>query len=242
MTTPRYGLPEIAASQSQKHVTHNQAINGFDALVNAVALDKDLTAPPGSPSEGDGYIVGSSATGAWAGKDLNFVSYNSGAWYFYVPPVGMRVYVSDESLYYRWSGSAWVQEPASAVGTVLRAAETPNGAFMDVYTEEELLSGLSGASVVSTLQIPSRAIVLGVSTRTVVAITGATSYDAGDGSTVDRFGGSLSISAGGTNVGVIGPTAIYSPMNITLTANGSNFTGGDVRIATHYLLPGAPTA
>ena len=38
---------------------------------------------------------------------------------------------------------------------------------------------LSGASVTSTITIPNRAIVLGVSARTVTAITGASSYDCG---------------------------------------------------------------
>lgn len=242
MATARYSLPEIAAAQAQKHVTHNTAINMLDALMNAVAADKDLATPPGSPSEGDSYIIATSATGAWASKDLNFTTYFDGAWYFFPPTEGMRVYVVDEGLYYRYSGSVWVQEPASALGDDFRAVETANGAFLGLHTEEELLSGLSGPSVTSIITIPSRAIVLGVSTRTVTAITGASSYDAGDGTTADRFGGSLSIAAGSTNVGVIGPTAIYSPMSITLTANGSDFTAGAVRIATHYLLPGAPTA
>ena len=32
-------------------------------------IDADLSAPPGSPSEGDRYIVGPSATGDWSGHD-----------------------------------------------------------------------------------------------------------------------------------------------------------------------------
>ncbi len=105
---------------------------------------------------------------------------------------------------------------------------------------EELLSGLSGASATSTFAIPNRAIVLGVSTRTVTAITGASSYDCGIGGETAKFGGSLGIAAGSTNVGVIGPQAFYAATPIVLTAQGGNFTGGAVRIAVHYLLPIAP--
>lgn len=240
----RYQVPYMEAAQSQKHVTHNDAVRVFDQVLNAEALDKDLATPPGSPANGDGYIIAAAATGAWAGKDDHFTAYIDGSWLFVAPVSGFRVYVADESLYYRYNGSAWVQEPNSILGNTKRLAQDTNGSFLDVYTVEELLSGLSGASVdcVAGGIIPTRAIVLGVSTRTVTAITGATSYDCGDGTTADRFGGTLSIAANATNVGVIGPTAIYSPMTIRLTANGGNFTGGAVRVATHYILPGAPTS
>ncbi len=121
-------------------------------------------------------------------------------------------------------------------------AQAPSGAAIGVHVVEELLTGLSGASVTSTITIPDRAIVLAVSTRTVSAITGASSYDCGIAGTPAKFGGSLGINAGSTNVGVIGPQAFYAPTPIVLTANGGSFTGGDVRIAIQYLLPTAPSA
>lgn len=52
-TTPRAGLPEIAAAQSQKHVTHNEALLQMDALLCCRILDRTLSAPPGSPADGD---------------------------------------------------------------------------------------------------------------------------------------------------------------------------------------------
>ncbi len=65
--TARLRLPEIAAAQAQKHVTHNEALTALDTLVQLGVLDKDLTAPPGSPEEGDGYSVASAGTGDWTG-------------------------------------------------------------------------------------------------------------------------------------------------------------------------------
>jgi hypothetical protein len=108
-----------------------------------------------------------------------------------------------------------------------------------VTVVEELLS-LSGAAVDSGVTIPDRAIVLGVSTRTVTAITGATSYDCGISGEPAKFGGSLGVAAGSTNAGAIGPTAFYAATPVRLTANGGSFTGGAVRIAIHYLLPRVP--
>ncbi len=65
--TPNLGLPYIMAAQSQKHVTHNEAIRALDAIVQLAVLDRDLAAPPGSPADGARYIVGGSPTGAWSG-------------------------------------------------------------------------------------------------------------------------------------------------------------------------------
>ncbi|KKM25255.1 hypothetical protein LCGC14_1596850, partial [marine sediment metagenome] len=42
-------LPFLQPSQAQKHVTHNEALQRLDLLVQLSVLDRDLTAPPGSP-------------------------------------------------------------------------------------------------------------------------------------------------------------------------------------------------
>jgi hypothetical protein len=61
--TPNLRLPYIMAAQSQKHVTHNEAIRALDAVVQLAVLDRDLAAPPVSPAEGDRYIVAANPTG-----------------------------------------------------------------------------------------------------------------------------------------------------------------------------------
>ena len=65
--TTHLGLPYLAAAQAQKHVTHNEALSRLDAVVQLAVIDTTLTVPPGSPAEGDRYIVADGATGAWAG-------------------------------------------------------------------------------------------------------------------------------------------------------------------------------
>ncbi len=71
-------------------------------------LDKDLTAPPGSPSEGDRYIVGPSPTGDWSGHENDIAEYVETSWEFYTPVDGWRVDVTDENALYRFSGTAWI--------------------------------------------------------------------------------------------------------------------------------------
>ena len=61
------------------------------------AKDKDLTAPPANPAEGDRYIIGAGATGAWAGKDNQLAEWHavgsaSATWIFLEPWIGFRTY------------------------------------------------------------------------------------------------------------------------------------------------------
>ncbi len=64
VTSPNLLLPYILAAQAQKHVTHNEAIRALDAVVQIGVIDRGLTAPPVSPSNGDRYIVAVGGTGA----------------------------------------------------------------------------------------------------------------------------------------------------------------------------------
>ena len=244
MTTPNLALPYLAAAQAQKHVTVNEAFDALDGLVQISVISTLLTTPPGTPNEGDRYIIATGATGAWTGWDASVAQFSGGAWLRLIPQTGWLAWDAASGQLLVWTGSAWTGLDA-AMNLVTRAAsvqvaEGSAGSATDMVVAEELLSGLSGASIASTVTIPSRAIVLGVSTRTVTAITGATSYDCGIAGEISKFGGSLGIAAGSTNVGVIGPQAFYAATPIILTANGGNFTGGAVRIAIHYMLPIAP--
>ncbi len=246
MTTPNLALPLLAAAQAQKHVTVNEALALLDGLVQISVKDRDLASPPASLTGGECYIVAAGATGAWAGWDGEVVLFSGGAWLRLPPKDGWRVWVEDEGVLVVRMGGAWLTLDA-ALGLLVRGpavdvARGPSGSSIGLHVDEELLTGLSGASVTSTIAIPDRASVLAVSTRTVAAVLSATSYDCGIAGEPAKFGGSLGVAAGSTNVGVIGPQAFYAPTPIMLTANGGNFTGGDVRIAIQYLLPTAPNS
>ncbi len=243
-TTARFGLSYILAAQAQKHVTHNDALRLLDGIVQASVVNRTTSTPPGSPAEGATYIVASGATGAWAGWSGDLAIYVDGSWYRLQAVPGMRVWdLGADELVVRL-GSAWTSLSV-AMGIVAQSesvdvAVSANGGSTGVGVLEETLSGLSGASVDSTIDIPDRAICLGVSTRTVTAITGATSFDCGVLGELSKFGGTLGVAQGSTNKGVIGPEAFYSDTHVRLTANGGDFTGGAVRIAIHFLEIGVP--
>ena len=105
--SPNLILPYIQASQAQKHITHNEAIKLLDGVVQLGVLSRIVAAPPGSPVDGDRYIVASGATGLWAGWDLNVAFYVDGAWVRLIPRVGWTAYSVADAAFYVWTGSAW---------------------------------------------------------------------------------------------------------------------------------------
>lgn len=228
MTTPNLALPELSAAQAQKHVTHNEALQALDAIVQLSVKSRRLAAPPGAPADGARWIVAAGASGAWEGKSGQVASRLDGAWRFYPPQAGWLAFAEDEGLLVH-SGAGW----ASAL------AVSPFGASIGLAIAEQEVT-LAGASVDTTIVIPTRAIVLAVSTRTTEALTGATSYNCGVAGDPSKFGGSLGAALGASNVGVIGPTAYYADTPIRLTAVGGNFSGGKVRVAIQYIAFAAP--
>ncbi len=111
--TPRLGLPQLAAAQAQKHVTVNEALSLLDALVQIGVKDRDLAAPPGTPSEGDLYIVAAGATGAWAGWEDAIALWSAGAWRRIDPGEGWLAWVEDESGFVRHAASGWSLWPSN---------------------------------------------------------------------------------------------------------------------------------
>ena len=231
-TSDNLAVTFLEAGQAQKHVTVNEGLRALDAIVQLSVVDKDLTAPPGStPAAGARYIVAATATGAWAGEETKIAAYQDSAWAFYAPQAGWQAFVEDEGRLYIFDGTSWL--PALAV--------SPKQAYTThVILEEE--TTLSGATTSTSIQIPDKGIVIGVSLRVTELITGASSFDVGDGTTANKFGDDIGLTVNTTNNGVINPQAYYANTSIVFTANGSNFTGGKVRTAIHYMTISGPTS
>jgi hypothetical protein len=129
--TANLSLPYIMPQQAQKFVTHNEALRDLDSLVQLSVLDRDLVAPPPSPTAGDRYLVAAGASGGWAGQSGRIAAFQDGGWLFYVPQKGWCLWVADETLLVAFTGSAWVPvggqsiNPAPMVG-VLATADATN--------------------------------------------------------------------------------------------------------------------
>lgn len=104
--TVRLGLPFIVASQAQKEVTHNAALERLDALVQPAAVSIGTEDPPDTPAAGDCYVVGDTPTGAWIGQAHKLAYYTTG-WNFIAPWPGLTVWAADAGTLYSYNGSGW---------------------------------------------------------------------------------------------------------------------------------------
>lgn len=105
--TTRLSLPYIAPQQAQKQVTYNAAMAMLDRLVQPVVKSRTTATPPGSPAEGDSYIVAPAATGAWAGKDNRLATFANGGWSFLAPADGWTLFVLDAAELALFRSGAW---------------------------------------------------------------------------------------------------------------------------------------
>ncbi len=107
MPTLNLGLPYIAAGQAQKHVTHNDALDLADALINLTVLSRVVNAPPATPLNGARYLLPATPTGAFAGQGGNIAVYQNGGWRYIVPKTGWRTYIIDEQIIVAFNGTTW---------------------------------------------------------------------------------------------------------------------------------------
>ncbi|MEL6840267.1 MAG: DUF2793 domain-containing protein, partial [Pseudomonadota bacterium] len=56
--TPNLTLPFIMPAQAQKHVTHNEAIELLDMIVQLTLEATDAVTPPGTANEGQAWAIG----------------------------------------------------------------------------------------------------------------------------------------------------------------------------------------
>jgi hypothetical protein len=115
--TARLALPFIMPNQAQKHVTHNEAIQALDALVQPAVESRTLATPPTLPLAGEAYIVPVEAEGLWAGHGNEIAAFQSGAWQFQDPAAGWQVWVKAEKTHVVFDAGAWV--PLASLGAGL---------------------------------------------------------------------------------------------------------------------------
>lgn len=101
----RLSLPYLQAAQAQKHVTHNEALERLDLLVQLTVQAFDAIAPPASADEGQVWALGAAPVGAWAMHAGELAAWSNGGWLFIPPRQGWRAALGGELRI--WSGSHW---------------------------------------------------------------------------------------------------------------------------------------
>lgn len=95
-TTAHDGTTCLVSSEGKRY----KLASGTDVLAWSVK-SASLTAPPGSPTIGDAYLVATAATGAWASKDGKVAIYTARGWEFVTFGIGRLVYDETTDSYYR---------------------------------------------------------------------------------------------------------------------------------------------
>ncbi len=248
-STPNLNLPYIIAAQAQKHVTHNEAIRVLDAIVQLSVLDRNLTAPPGTPSDGDCYLVAAGSTGDWAGHDQEVAAYQDGAWAYYTPQEGWFAWIADEDVAVAYDGAAWISiggggggsvNPTPLVGVNATADTTdrlkvssPNVLFDHEGTDHRLKINKNGVANIASVVFQT-----GYSGRAEIGTTGDDDFHfkvSPDGTTfheailLDKDDGSVSF-----------PNTTFDDDEITAAASATNYTPSAATVAGH--LAGIDTA
>lgn len=109
-------------------------LRAVDALVQASVLSLVIATPPGSPSNGDAYVVAASPTGAWAGQAGNIAVWSTQvatadtntkvpAWEFHAPKAGWMVFNAADKSFYVYDGTAWNFPQARSASSTLVALD-----------------------------------------------------------------------------------------------------------------------
>jgi hypothetical protein len=119
MSVTTFGYRYITESLGSVYTAHNQNILVKYVLDKGV-LDRDEDTPPGSPSDGDAYVVAATATGAWAGHEDHIAYWfdEIGVWKFIIPDEGLHVYLADEDVQIKYLGGSSGWDVVAGSGTV----------------------------------------------------------------------------------------------------------------------------
>lgn len=105
MSDPIFPLEVWQSGTNENSIPANDNALRMEAMSREV-ISKSTTAQPGSPSDGDVYIIPAAATGAqWSTFSIDDLTiYRGGTWYAFAPVTGMVVNVAGTMN--EWAGSA----------------------------------------------------------------------------------------------------------------------------------------
>jgi hypothetical protein len=110
-TLPGLGLTGFWNLGSAYKTGMDQNLLDLSTLSQLRAISR-VTALPGSPTDGDIYIVPSGA-----GSNPNEIAVrDNSAWAYYTPAEGYSAYVEDEDVFVVWNGTAWVRQGNYDIG------------------------------------------------------------------------------------------------------------------------------
>jgi len=162
--TARLGLPLLAPSQAQKHVTHNEALQRLDGMVQLVLASIGGQNPPLLPVAGEVHALGLAPTGDWSGQGGQLAQWQFGQWQFIAPQTGWRAWDQTDGVMRMYQSGDWgaqLQNIAGlGIGTLsdaqnLLAVASAASLFSHAGADHQMKINKAGASNSATLMFQS---------------------------------------------------------------------------------------
>jgi hypothetical protein len=227
MTTPIHAVPEIAGpSTAGKEEIVNEGLRYLEQGANWFLFkSRATTAQPGSPSDGDCYLLPASPTGTdWSGNGGKIARRINTAWVFLTAKEGMAGYVADEDVAITFNGTSWGTVGGGGtirIGFFFTTAPTSSEVLLlNVATDAFILpANLAGARV-SVGTNPAATFALDV--RKNGSTVGTISISTGGVATLTTSGGSAVSFAAGDVLSVLGPASVDASIaNVAVTLRGT---------------------
>lgn len=107
---PKLGLLVHADLGDEHYDELTALLRAIDALLQCNVIEHTNGTPPGSPADGDCYIVGPSASGAWATHENKIARWSAviPAWEFYDPANGWIAFSAEAGTHIKFAVDEWV--------------------------------------------------------------------------------------------------------------------------------------
>jgi len=232
--TSQFGLPLLSGGQAQKSVTVNEALCLIDAVAQLRITSSSHLTPPIAVTEGDAFLVPTGSAGDWFGQDgLIAVACNQ-SWRFVTPKVGWQAFNVETGTNQLFDGHTWLDSTLAA---------TVGGSAIEYVINEVDHVLVAGSTSTIADAIPANSQVIGVTARVIGEITGTSTWELGVPGASTRFGRDLGIALNSYAIGMSDtPTTYYLATPLVLSSSGGDFSGGEVKVAVHYVTLMPPRA
>lgn len=164
-TSPRAGFTDLTAGQAVPEATVNEMGRRAEQGASAFIIkDKDENDPPGSPTDGDAYIVAATATGVWTGHEGKIAFRMNTAWEIITPIEGTRAYTQDENLWYQYSGAAWAVDPTALTSLAITVSTQTGTSYTAVLGDANTRIGFDNASPIAFTVPPNSSVAFPIGT------------------------------------------------------------------------------
>lgn len=107
METSRIQMPLLATGQSQKELTHNEALLLLDSIVHGCCSGAPANTAPAQPADGMGYICGPAPSGDWTGHAGAVAFWTVGGWRFVPAFEGLELTDRIDGTKWRFINGQW---------------------------------------------------------------------------------------------------------------------------------------